>query len=77
MRLQGELINNVQNSGLREKQSSKNTSLCPTSNADELCQLELHKEIFSLPKTPRNEAALEKFILVTMLYSEGGTAEAN
>lgn len=52
-RLEGEWINNVQNRVLRERQSHKNTSLCPpTSNSAELSQFELHREIFPFPRHP-------------------------
>lgn len=79
MRLEGEWINRAAvwgRSKVIKIHSCVHRHSTPTSNADELCQLELHNEIFSLHKTPKSEAALEKFTLVTTLSPEGRTAEA-
>lgn len=78
-RLEGEWINRAAvwgRSKVIKIHSCVHRHSTPTSNADELCQLELHNEIFSLHKTPKSEAALEKFTLVTTLSPEGRTAEA-
>lgn len=77
-RLEGEWINRAAvwgRSKVIKIHSCVHRHSTPTSNADELCQLELHNEIFSLHKTPKSEAALEKFTLVTTLSPEGRTAK--